>query len=69
MSHDGSWRAACLIRNWILILHFKVPSVARGVTAPGVGSGALLGLFFVLQHFGYRLENQALFLGIALGFR
>jgi len=45
MSHDGSWRAACLTRNWILILHFESPSVARGVTAPGVGSGALLAGF------------------------
>jgi hypothetical protein len=45
MSHDGSWRAACLTRNWILILHFETPSVARGVTGPGVGSGALLGRF------------------------
>jgi hypothetical protein len=43
MSHDGSWRASCLTRNWIPILHLEVPSVARGVTAPGVGSGALLG--------------------------
>jgi hypothetical protein len=47
MSHDGSWRAACLIRNWILTLHFETPSVARGVTAPGVGSGALFGHFLV----------------------
>jgi len=45
MSHDGSWRAACLTRNWILILHLEAPSIARGVTAPGVGSGALLGDF------------------------
>ena len=48
MSHDGSWRAACLIRCWIPILHSKVPSVARGVTAPGVGSGALLAAWFFL---------------------
>ena len=45
MSHDGSWRAACINRNWILHLHFEAPSVARGVTGPGVGSGALFGLF------------------------
>ena len=45
MSHDGSWRAACLTQNWIPILHFEAPSVARGVTAPGVGSGALLAHF------------------------
>jgi hypothetical protein len=43
MSHDGIWRAACLNRNLIQILHFEVPSVARGVTDVGVGSGALLG--------------------------
>jgi hypothetical protein len=47
MSHDGSWRAACLNRNWILILQFEVPSVARGVTDPGVGSGDLLGISVV----------------------
>jgi hypothetical protein len=43
MSHDGIWRAACLIRSWIQILRFEVHSVARGVTDVGVGSGALLG--------------------------
>jgi len=43
MSHNGSWRAACLIRNWIL--HLKTHSFARGVTSPGVGSGALLGVW------------------------
>jgi hypothetical protein len=42
MSHDGIWRAACLNRNWIRILHLDVLSVARGVTDVGVGSGALL---------------------------
>jgi hypothetical protein len=46
MSHAGSWRAACLFRNWISILHCGALSVARGVTDPGVGSGALLGVFF-----------------------
>jgi hypothetical protein len=45
MSHDGSWRAACLNRQLIPIPHFETPSVARGVTATGVGSGALFGLF------------------------
>jgi len=44
MSHDGTWRAACLSLNWIRILHFEADSVARGVTGPGVGSGALLAL-------------------------
>ena len=47
MSHAGSWRAARLIRDWILILHLEKPSIARGVTAPGVGSGALFGLFSI----------------------
>ncbi len=45
MSHDGSWRAACLIRFWIQSFHFEAPEEARGVTVPGVGSGALFGLF------------------------
>jgi hypothetical protein len=43
MSHAGIWRAACLNRNWIRILHFETHEVARGVTDVGVGSGALLG--------------------------
>ena len=43
MSHDGSWRAACLTRKSIRVLHVEAPSVARGVTGPGVGSGALFG--------------------------
>jgi hypothetical protein len=42
MSHDGSWRAACLTRKWIPTFHFDSASVARGMPAPGVGSGALL---------------------------
>ena len=49
MSHDGSWRAVCITRNWLRILHFEIPSAAHGVTAPGVGSGALFGLFPVLK--------------------
>src|SRR5688572_6306011 len=43
MSHDGSWRAACHITIYFLWLHFETLSIARGVTDPGVGSGALLG--------------------------
>jgi hypothetical protein len=43
MSHDGSWRAACSITVGILQFHFGHPEEARGVTDPGVGSGALLG--------------------------
>src|SRR5688572_123399 len=42
MSHDGSWRAACMIQSWIRTIHFELPEVARGVTDPGVGSGTLL---------------------------
>src|SRR5688572_21424808 len=43
MSHAGSWRAACGITTHILRLHFETPSIARGVTDPSVGSGALFG--------------------------
>jgi hypothetical protein len=43
MSHAGIWRAACSMTIHILWFHFEVPSIARGVTDPGVGSGALLG--------------------------
>jgi hypothetical protein len=46
MSHDGTWRAACLIRKLIRLIYLEVPSVARGVTGPGVGSGALLAVCF-----------------------
>ena len=43
MSHDGSWRAACRITIRFRQFHFESLSVARGVTDPGVGSGALFG--------------------------
>jgi hypothetical protein len=43
MSHDRSWRAACVFTITIPCLHFGVHSIARGVTAVGVGSGALFG--------------------------
>jgi hypothetical protein len=43
MSHDGSWRAACNTTNRFLPFHFGDQSVARGVTDPSVGSGALFG--------------------------
>ena len=43
MSHAGSWRAACRTTIHLLWFHFEAPSVARGVTDPGVGSGVLLG--------------------------
>ena len=45
MSHDSGRRAACLTANLILEFHFEFPSVARGVTDTGVGSGALFGSF------------------------
>ena len=45
MSHERSGRAACSITVLGLLLHFDVLSVARGVTDPLVGSGALLGIF------------------------
>jgi hypothetical protein len=44
MSHDGSWRAACIIAIHFLWFRFETPSVARGVTDPGVGSGGLFGV-------------------------
>jgi hypothetical protein len=43
MSHDGSWRAACDVMICIPQFHFDHREEARGVTDPGVGSGALLG--------------------------
>ncbi len=43
MSHASGRRAACLTTFLILRFHFEIPSVARGVTATGVGSGALFG--------------------------
>src|SRR5262245_59329628 len=45
MSHDGSGRDSCRDTICIRGLHFEFPSVARGVTDPGVGSGALFGSF------------------------
>jgi hypothetical protein len=45
MSHAGSWRASCGITIHFQWFHFETPSVARGVTDPGVGSGALLARF------------------------
>jgi hypothetical protein len=43
MSHDGIWRAACLITSKTTPFRFGTHKVARGVTDVGVGSGALLG--------------------------
>jgi hypothetical protein len=44
MAHNRSWRAAGRNRNWILIFHFEVPSVARGVTAPAIDAATSLGV-------------------------
>jgi hypothetical protein len=43
MSHAGSWRAVCSITIHFPQFHFETPSIARGVTDPSVGSGALFG--------------------------
>jgi hypothetical protein len=43
MSHDGIWRAACLITIKTTPFHFGTHKIARGVTDVGVGSGALFG--------------------------
>jgi hypothetical protein len=43
MSHDGIWRAACIITLRTPPFPFGTHKVARGVTDVGVGSGALLG--------------------------
>ena len=42
MSHERSGRAAS-ITIYVLKFHFEIREVARGVTDPAVGSGALLG--------------------------
>jgi len=47
MSHDRGWRAACDSTMWSLGIHFESHEIARGVTAMVVGSGALLGLFWM----------------------
>jgi len=47
MSHDRGWRAVCFATTWIRWIHFAIPSVARGVTAMVVGSGAWFGLFLI----------------------
>ena len=45
MSHAGRRRAACGMTIRSLGFHSEIREIARGVTAPGVGSGALLGDF------------------------
>ena len=47
MSHDGSGRASCSRTMCLRLIHFNFPSIARGVTDPDVGSGALFGFCFV----------------------
>jgi hypothetical protein len=43
MSHDGIWRAACLITIRTTPFHVGNHEIARGVTDVGVGSGVLFG--------------------------
>src|SRR5262245_27450421 len=45
MSHDHGGHDLCNLRFQIPLLHFNFPSVARGMTDVGVGSGALFGSF------------------------
>ena len=45
MSHDSGRRGACFATILIRCIHFEVPSLARGVTDTGVGSGALFDVF------------------------
>ena len=47
MSHDRGRRAACRTTIYVPWFHFEIHEVARGVTAMVVGSGALLGQFFI----------------------
>ena len=49
MSHASGWRAVCRSRFRIRFPNLEPHSVAHGVTDTGVGSGALLGLFFLLR--------------------
>jgi hypothetical protein len=59
MSHDRGWRAACVLTIWSLLFHFERLSVARGVTAMVVGSGALLGLWFIRLRHAYLLPQES----------
>src|SRR5207237_8732135 len=47
MSHDHSRHDSCVLRLYSRWVHSILLSLARGMTAVVVGSGALLGLFFV----------------------
>jgi hypothetical protein len=50
MSHARSWRDACFITITSPLFHFDFHFIARGVTAVGVGSGALFGVFVGGMH-------------------
>ena len=58
MSHDHGRRAAGGITILNLWFHFDNASIARGVTAMVVGSGALLGFFFIWRKRELGLENR-----------
>jgi hypothetical protein len=49
MSHDLRRRGSCHITIWIPLLHSVNRTIARDVTAKVVGSGALLGIYFVVD--------------------
>jgi len=49
MSHGRGRRAACGVTISSRTFHWEIREEARGVTAMVVGSGALLGLFFILS--------------------
>src|SRR5207247_11432148 len=51
MSHDHSRHDSCRLRLYSRWIHSIVLSLARGMTAVVVGSGVLLGLFFILSSF------------------
>src|SRR4051812_8023692 len=57
MSHDLCRRAACGMTIWILWFYSESLSVARGVTAMVVGSGALLALFIDELHSEMRIDD------------
>src|SRR5438132_416589 len=49
MSHDHSRHDSCRLRLYSRWIHSIVLSLARGMTDVGVGSGALLGLFVIVD--------------------
>src|SRR5207244_3784859 len=59
MSHAHGWRASCglrLLRPWF---HSIQRTLAGGVTAVGVGSGALLALFFEVDILKISIEERS----------